>query len=210
MRFLAALFCGNAYEDEGRIDVDDLREQLLGDLAKAATAEEVAAIRTRYIGSKGTITLLGKNTDFGKMSAEQKREFGAKFNALKQFAADAVNQAAERAAAGAAGAGARKATVDLTLPGTERMVGALHPITLVQQELEEIFHGMGFMTLAGYEVEEEYYNFDALNIPGDHPAREMQDTFWLDNGLLLRIHTSAPQARALPHYGAPRRARFPC
>jgi len=80
---------------------------------------------------------------------------------------------------------------------------------MVQLEIENIFRGMGFRAITGFEVEKEYYNFDALNTPGDHPAREMQDTFWLKNGDLLRTHTSANQVRALEEYGAPLRAIFP-
>ncbi|HPZ84530.1 MAG TPA: phenylalanine--tRNA ligase subunit alpha, partial [Thermogutta sp.] len=101
------------------------------------------------------------------------------------------------------------AGLDLSLPGIDRRLGSIHPIALVQMELEEIFQGMGFRVLTGYEVELEYYNFDALNIPPDHPARDMQDTFWLDNGMLLRTHTSANQVRALETYGVPLRAIFP-
>ena len=88
-------------------------------------------------------------------------------------------------------------------------MGSLHPITLVQMELEDVFRGMGFLTLTGYEVETEYFNFDALNVPADHPARDMQDTYWLENGMLLRTHTSASQVRALREHGAPLRAIFP-
>ena len=99
--------------------------------------------------------------------------------------------------------------MDLTLPGAGRGLGSLHPITLVQMELEQIFQGMSFIIGTGFHVEREYYNFDALNIPGDHPAREMQDTFWLTNGMLLRTHTSANQVRMLEKHGAPLRAIFP-
>lgn len=186
--------------------MDEIREQLLADLAQARSAGAVESVRIRYLGQKGMITALGKGADFGRMSVEERRSFGTRFNALKQFAADAVARAKEEKAATTA---ARPAGLDLTLPGTGRGMGSLHPITLVQIELEEIFRGLGFMTLTGYEVETEYYNFDALNVPGDHPARDMQDTYWLENGLLLRTHTSASQVRALKQYGAPLRAIFP-
>ncbi|HIQ23379.1 MAG TPA: phenylalanine--tRNA ligase subunit alpha, partial [Planctomycetes bacterium] len=99
--------------------------------------------------------------------------------------------------------------IDMTLPGAGRSVGSLHPISLVQLQLEDVFQGMGFTVLTGPEVETEYYNFDALNIPPDHPARDMQDTFWLTNGMLMRTHTSANQVRVLERFGAPVRAIFP-
>jgi len=191
--------------------VDDIREQLLADLAQARSAQEVEEVRIRYLGRKGRITTLAKNTDFSRLSPEERKEFGSRLNDLKNMAAEALAKAAEavKSQAGAADRAAVAAQLDLTLPGLERRLGSLHPITLVQMELEDIFHGMGFMVLSGYEVETEYYNFDALNIPGDHPARDTQDTFWLANGMLMRTHTSANQVRALEQYGAPLRAVFP-
>ena len=127
------------------------------------------------------------------------------------MATEALAKAAEavKSQAGSADQAAVAAKLDLTLPGLDRRLGSLHPITLVQMELEDIFQGMGFMVLSGFEVETEYYNFDALNIPGDHPARDTQDTFWLANGMLMRTQTSANQVRALEQFGAPLRAVFP-
>ena len=188
----------------------ELREQLLADLAKAHSAKEVEDVRVRYLGRKGHITTLAKSTDFSQMTPEGRRDFGKQLNELKALAEQEIARAAEAAkekggAASASGGG----KLDLTLPGTDHNVGCLHPITLVQMELEDIFQGMGFMVLSGYEVELEHYNFDALNIPSDHPARDMQDTYWLTNGMLLRTHTSANQVRALEEYGAPLRAIFP-
>jgi len=188
--------------------VKEIREQFLADLAKAQTVQEVDELRIRYLGRKGTITTLAKTTDFSKLSAEEKRQFGGQLNELKNLATEELAKAAE-AAAKRAQATPALATLDLTLPGTGHSVGSLHPITLVQMEIEEIFRGMGFMVLTGPEVEREYYNFDAVNIPSDHPARDMQDTFWLTNGMLMRTHTSANQVRALEEYGAPLRAIFP-
>jgi phenylalanyl-tRNA synthetase alpha chain len=98
---------------------------------------------------------------------------------------------------------------DPTLPAAGSRVGALHPITLTQIEIEDIFRGMGFQVLHGDEAVSEFENFDALNIPGDHPARDMQDTFWLENGMVLRTHTSAMQNAAMRRFGAPLRAIFP-
>ncbi len=188
----------------------EIREQLLADLAAAATAQEVEQVRIRYLGRKGRITALARNTDFGRMTPDRRREFGRQLNELKKLAEQKIAEAtaAAKARAGTDGP-ARAAKLDPTLPGTEHSVGCLHPISLVQMELEDIFQGMGFMVLTGPEVETEYYNFDALNIPADHPARDMQDTFWLENGMLMRTHTSAYQVRALERFGAPIRAIFP-
>lgn len=186
----------------------EIREQFLADLANARTAQEIDELRIRYLGRKGTITTLAKTTDFSKLSAEEKRQFGGQLNELKNLATEELAKAAE-AAKHRAQTTPSMAKLDLTLPGTGHSVGSLHPITLVQMELEEIFRGMGFRVLTGFEVEKEYYNFDAVNIPSDHPARDMQDTFWLTNGMLMRTHTSANQVRALEEYGAPLRAIFP-
>ena len=190
--------------------MEDIRQKLLEDLKAANTAQQVEEVRIRYLGRKGIITGLAKNADFGKLSRDERRQFGQKLNELKKLATDEIARAVESVKAGAgAKAAPGAAKLDLTLPGTGHSVGCLHPITLVQMELEEIFRGMGFMVLTGPEAETEHYNFDALNIPGDHPARDMQDTFWLDNGMLMRTHTSANQVRTLEKFGAPMRAIFP-
>jgi len=189
--------------------VEEIRQQFLADLSRARSAKEVEEVRVRYLGRKGAITTLLKGTDFSRLSPDERRELGRKLNELKAFAEEQLvraAQAAEAAAAPQVGAGQR---LDLTLPGTSRRLGAIHPVTLVQMELEDVFQSMGFMVLGGFEVELEYYNFDALNIPPDHPARDMQDTYWLTNGMLLRTHTSANQVRALERFGAPLRAIFP-
>lgn len=184
--------------------MQDIRARFQEEIDAATTDRAVEAVRLRYLGRKGVITLLRKNADFSAMSVEEKKRFGREFNDLKRFAeqriADARAQRASRPAA---------AAIDMTLPGLDTRLGHLHPITLVQMELEAIFQSMGFMILDGYHVETDFYNFESLNIGRDHPARDMQDTYWLKNGMLLRTHTSANQVRALERYGAPIRAVFP-
>lgn len=183
----------------------EIQQKLMDDLANASSIKEVEEIRVRYLGKKGLLTLQWKNADFKSMSPAERKNFGIQFNKIKNSAEAQILEAVENQQV----AGSRTIDVDATLPGTDRRVGCLHPITLIQMELEEIFHGMGFRVLAGNDVEEEFYNFDALNIPADHPARETQDTFWLTNGMLLRTHTSAYQVRAIEQYGVPLRAIFP-
>ena len=184
-----------------------LKEQFTAGLAAAKTADAIEQVRIKYLGKKGSITNLAKNTDFHSLSIEEKKSFGSKLNELKNFAEQAL-AAAKEAAANAAPA--KKTTgLDLTLPGTGRTLGSLHPITLIQMELESIFQGMGFTVVPSPECELEFYNFDAVNIPSDHPAREMQDTYWLKNQMLMRTHTSANQVRAMQKLGVPLRAIFP-
>ncbi|MBO5438811.1 MAG: phenylalanine--tRNA ligase subunit alpha [Thermoguttaceae bacterium] len=184
-----------------------IKEQFAADLAAAKTAEAVEQVRIKYLGKKGSITTLAKNTDFRSLSAEEKRSFGSRLNELKNYAEEALAAAKETAANAAP---AKKSTgLDLTLPGTGRTLGSLHPISLIQMELESIFQGMGFTVVPSPECELEFYNFDAVNIPSDHPAREMQDTYWLKNQMLMRTHTSANQVRTMQRLGVPLRAIFP-
>ena len=187
--------------------MQNIKEQLVQALRSGTTAEQVEQIRIDFLGRKGSITLLAKNTDFSKLSAEEKKGFGQKLNELKQFATQEIAAAAESCKASAATQ--RSNDLDLTAPGKGRRLGALHPITLAQMELEDIFQGMGFSVLYGPEVESEYFCFESLNIPADHPARDMQDTFWLKNQVILRTHTSANQVRTLKRFGAPIRSIFP-
>lgn len=187
--------------------MQDIKQQLTGDLASATTAEQVEQIRVNYLGRKGIITTLAKNTDFSKFSTEEKKEFGQKLNELKNFATDQIGAAVEKARS--SGEKSTKREIDLTAPGAGHRLGSLHPITMTQMEIEDIFQGMGFSVLYGPEVESEYFCFESLNIPPDHPARDMQDTFWLKNHLILRTHTSANQVRTLKRFGAPVRAIFP-
>ncbi|MBR6387677.1 MAG: phenylalanine--tRNA ligase subunit alpha [Thermoguttaceae bacterium] len=187
--------------------MQNIKEQLEQALKSATTAEQVEQIRIDFLGRKGSITLLAKNADFSKMSVDEKKNFGRNLNELKQFATQEITKAAE--ACKAATVHRKSNDLDLTAPGKGRRLGALHPITLVQMELEDIFQGMGFSVVYGPEIESEYFCFEALNIPHDHPARDMQDTFWLKNQLVLRTHTSANQVRTLKRFGAPIRAIFP-
>ena len=184
--------------------MQNIKEQLEQALKSATTAEQVEQIRIDFLGRKGSITLLAKNADFSKMSVDEKKNFGRNLNELKQFATQEITKAAE--ACKAATVHRKSNDLDLTAPGKGRRLGALHPITLVQMELEDIFQGMGFSVVYGPEIESEYFCFEALNIPHDHPARDMQDTFWLKNQLILRTHTSANQVRTLKRFGAPIRA----
>ena len=184
-----------------------LQQQLLDDLGQATTAEEVEHVRIKYLGRKGLITNFAKETDFSKLSAEEKKGFGQKLNDLKNFATEKLQDAAKRVAAKTTQIVHR--LLDLTVPGSTSPLGAMHPISMVQMELESIFEGMGFTVLDSPEVDTEYNNFESVNVPADHPARDMQDTFWLTNGMLLRTHTSSNQVRALKRFGAPFRGIFP-
>lgn len=190
--------------------MQEIKEKLLQAIEAAKSsklADALEKVRIDFLGRKGMITTLAKNVDFSKMSVEEKKSFGSRLNELKNLATESL---AAATAAIQESAPHRKANdLDLTAPGKGRRFGSLHPITLAQMELEDVFQGMGFSVLYGPEVESEYFCFEALNIPHDHPARDMQDTFWLKNQLILRTHTSANQVRTLKRFGAPIRAIFP-
>lgn len=188
--------------------MDIIRKELEAALIEATTPDAIEQLRIRFLGRKGSITTLAKNTDFSKLSPEEKVSFGTRLNELKDFATERIQAALDAGKSDRANV-KKPQDLDLTLPGNTGTLGSLHPITLVRLELEAIFEGMGFLVIDGPEVETEYYNFESLNIPGDHPARDMQDTFWLENGMILRTHTSANQVRTLERFGAPLKAIFP-
>jgi len=191
---------------ETSMTFNKIKEKLENELDKASTADDVENLRIRYLGRKGIITNATKEIDFSTLSAEERRKVGQELNELKSWAQTALQHKKEQFNGQEL---TPEMNFDLTIPGHAPVLGKLHPIRLVQLDLEYIFRGMGFRVLTGNEVETEYYNFDALNIPSDHPAREMQDTYWLTNGDLLRTHTSATQVRALKEFGVPLRAIFP-
>jgi phenylalanyl-tRNA synthetase alpha chain len=189
---------------------DSLQQQetlFLSRIDAASTLDEVESARVEALGRKGALTLASK--EMGKLSPENRASFGKLLNAAKQK----IESALEAKKAGLESAALEKRLdgewLDLTLPAAGPRRGHLHPITRIQRELEQLFESLGFAVLDGPEVETEYHNFDALNIPGDHPARDMQDTFWLDGGNLLRTHTSPVQVRGMERLGPPLRMIAP-
>lgn len=179
-----------------------LRAAALDKIKLAASSGEVEELRVRLLGKKGELTEMLK--DLKNMAIEERKQFGQEANELKneltefleaKFSELSANDVRKSLSSGA--------SFDISLPGTQYKVGSLHPVTIVQKEIERIFTGMGFNIVDGPEAEEEFFNFEALNIPKHHPARDMQDTYWLENGSLLRTHTSPCQVRAMQKYGAP-------
>ena len=146
--------------------MQEIRTQLSEDLTAATTGQDIEAVRVRYLGRKGAITLLRKNADFSAMSADERKRFGQQFNELKRFAEQQIAAAQARQTSTALA----PPSIDMTLPGLNNHLGHLHPISLVQLELEEIFQSLGFMILDGYHVETDFYNFESLNIPPRPPC----------------------------------------
>ncbi|HWV94458.1 MAG TPA: phenylalanine--tRNA ligase subunit alpha [Vicinamibacterales bacterium] len=158
-----------------RSTVDALRADFQVRLAAAGTDAAVKALADEFLSRKsGSVTALMKT--LGSLAPDARREFGALVNALKQHIETAVEERRRGLAASRHPAGA----VDVTLPARERLVGHIHPLMLVRQQVEDIFAHMGYEILEGPEVEDDFHNFEALNMPPDHPARDMQDTLYLD------------------------------
>lgn len=187
--------------------LEELREQFFITLETCKNTKDIESARLKYLGRKGLLAQYRQNVDFKSLSPEMRSSLGKGFNDLKVLIETKIDELSKILSE--SGSVSSVSSLDMTLPGSGHTIGSLHPITLVQMELENIFMGMGFYIETGYDVETEYYNFEALNTPSDHPAREMQDTFWLTNGMLLRTQTSANQVRALEKYGVPLKAIFP-
>ena len=171
------------------------------------TAEEIENLRLEFIGKKGYVSLLMQ--DFRNVPNEQKREIGMLINELKQKVEEGVGALKEKAKEEALLRQLQNdKRIDYTLP-VDTKTGSLHPRTILQKQIVDTFVSMGFIIEDGNEIETEYNNFDSVNVPASHPARDMQDTFWLDNGELLKTQTSAAQNRILKTYGPKCRVLFP-
>jgi phenylalanyl-tRNA synthetase alpha chain len=187
--------------------IQELEARSLERIAAAASEEELEAVRVDALGRKGPLAQAGK--EMGKLAPAERASFGKLLNRARQNLEQALAARKQTLAEAALRVRLDAEWLDLTLPAPGPRRGHLHPITRIQRELEELFSSLGFAVLDGPEVEDEYHNFDALNIPPDHPARDMQDTFWLDGGNLLRTHTSPVQVRGMERLGPPLRMIAP-
>jgi len=152
-------------------------------------------IKVHYLGKKGVLTEMLKQ--LGGMEPEQRREFGQELNIAKQQVQDLLNQRLNAMQEKILQEKLAQEKIDVTLPGRAQSFGSLHPVTLVKNRIEEIFTNLGFIIADGPEIEDDYHNFTALNIPEHHPARAMHDTFYFSDGKLLRTHMSPVQIRAM-------------
>jgi phenylalanyl-tRNA synthetase alpha chain len=172
-----------------------VRESALAKLAQAGTEEEANQIRIEVLGRKGKLTLLLRGVR--EFPPGQRRGAGEKANTVKQELEERIEAALVRLHDEAKERGLAQERLDITLPGTRLPRGSLHPITQVMAQMVDIFTRMGFQVAEGPQVELDYYNFEALNIPRDHPARDMHDTFYFSDEVLLRTHTSPVQIRVM-------------
>ncbi len=187
--------------------ISELQAGALERIAAARSAEELEPVRVEVLGRKGVLGQISK--DMGKLAPEERSRVGKLLNAAKQELEEALERRNREFEEAALSARLDAEWIDLTLPAPGPRPGSVHPITQIQMEIEDLFVSLGFMVLDGPEVETEYHNFDALNIPADHPARDTQDTFWLTDGNLLRTHTSPVQVRGMERFAPPLRMIAP-
>lgn len=184
-----------------------MKDEVVMRIDSATSVDEVDKIRVEFLGKKGKITEVLKGLK--DLSVDEKKEVGKLANDVKIELEDRINVATDKINERKIEEELRKENFDITFPGHERKSGSLHPITIVQRKAEEIFKGMGFMIADGPEIEEDRFNFEMLNIPKDHPARDMQDTYYLNTGNVLRTQTSACQSRFMLEHKPPFRMIAP-
>lgn len=187
--------------------LEALREKALGELETLETPKELEEFRVRLLGKKGEVTELLRG--MGELPAEERPKMGQLINQLRGELETALSEREQNITALLKEKRLREETLDVTLPGTKVKEGGLHPLNIVLNDLIDIFQSMGFDVVDGPEVETEHYCFEALNVPKDHPARDMQDTFYLAENLLLRTQTSAAQARTMEQRKPPIRMICP-
>ena len=190
--------------------MQDVTELITAANAAVANSTDLAAldkVRVHYLGKSGVLTDLLKQ--LGSLPAEQRREAGQVINTAKQSVQTALDARKQQLESADLDAQLRAEALDITLPGRGQDSGGLHPITRTLKRIEELFAGLGFEVAEGPEIEDDYHNFEALNIPESHPARAMHDTFYFDAHTLLRTHTSPVQIRVMENRPPPLRIIAP-
>ena len=187
--------------------LEAMRSSAQEELKACKDARELDAVRVKYLGKKGAITGILKQ--MGKLSAEERPVMGQLANTVRADIESAIKEKQTALQEAALAETLQAETIDITMPGKKQTLGSLHPLTQVEQEIKEIFLGMGFEVADGPEVEYDYYNFEALNLPPDHPARDTQDTFYVTDNILLRTQTSSVQVHVMEQKKPPIRVIAP-
>lgn len=187
--------------------LEDIKAEAAAAIDAAADVAALEELRVSYLGKKGALTGLLKG--LGQLSADERPKAGAEINAVKQVLNEQLNARKESLQSEALSAQLAAEAIDVTLPGRRAEAGALHPITRTIQRMETFFASMGFDVVEGPEIEDDYHNFEALNIPAHHPARAMHDTFYVDDTHVLRTHTSGVQVRTMETQSPPIRVICP-
>ena len=190
-----------------REQLEQIRAEAEAAMENAASLQELDAVRVKYLGKKGELTAVLKT--MGKLSPEERPKVGQMANEVREVITAGIDRRNELLKAAQQELKLKAETIDVTLPGTKVEIGHRHPLSIVLDEVKEIFLGMGFEVVGGPEVEWDYYNFEALNIPKDHPARDAQDTFYITENMLLRTQTSGVQIRTMENKKPPIRMIAP-
>lgn len=168
--------------------MSQILEEFNASLKTVEDARSLQDLKVQYLGKKGKVTGLMK--EMKNLSKEERPEYGQKVNELRESIDSAINEKNEALEAAALEERLANETLDVTLPGRKFNIGSQHPISRIIEDIEDFFLGLGYEIQEGYEVETDYYNFEALNLPKSHPARDMQDSFYISEEILLRTHTS--------------------
>lgn len=187
--------------------IASLRKEFEEEIFNTASLGVLNSLRVRFLGKKGSLTALLK--DLGKVPNEERPLLGQELNSLKAFIQQSIKEKTEGIEDGFLRQQVGRGTFDFTLPGRMPPVGGKHPITKVMDKIISIFAGLGFSVAEGPEVETDYYNFKALNIPRNHPSRDMQDTFYISEDVVMRTHTSPVQIRVMEKQPPPVRIIAP-
>ena len=175
--------------------LEALRDNTLKEIAQVATLKELNQIRVETLGKKGPITEVLRGMK--NLSPEERPVVGGFANEIRDLLTEAIEARKVVLENEALNAALKEESLDVTLPGKQMPQGTRHILTQVMEEIEDIFLGMGYQVVEGYEVESDHYNFERMNLPKDHPARDMQDTFYISDEMLIRTHTSPVQARTM-------------
>ncbi|EGO8564141.1 phenylalanine--tRNA ligase subunit alpha [Enterococcus faecalis] len=175
--------------------LEALRDNTLKEIAQVATLKELNQIRVETLGKKGPITEVLRGMK--NLSSEERPVVGGFANEIRDLLTEAIEARKVVLENEALNAALKEESLDVTLPGKQMPQGTRHILTQVMEEIEDIFLGMGYQVVEGYEVESDHYNFERMNLPKDHPARDMQDTFYISDEMLIRTHTSPVQARTM-------------
>jgi phenylalanyl-tRNA synthetase alpha chain len=189
------------------IELQTLQSSAQAAISAATDLPELERLRVHYLGKKGELSLILKG--MGKLSAEERPQIGAVANEVKEALQNQLESRKQELQEAEIAARLAAETLDVTMPGVSRPQGRSHPLTQTIDRVLDIFVGLGYTVATGPQVETDYYNFEALNIPADHPARDMQDTFFLADGRLLRTHTSPVQIRYMETHQPPIRIVAP-
>lgn len=188
-------------------DLEPLADEAKTAIGSADDGAALEQLRVEYLGKKGKVTALLKG--IGQLPPEEKRAAGAKINVVKQELQELIGTRRAELDAAAVAAQLAADTIDVTLPGRGESTGGLHPVTRTIERIEDFFGAIGFEVVEGPEIEDDYHNFEALNIPAHHPARAMHDTFYVDETTVLRTHTSPVQVRVMEAESPPLRVICP-